>query len=93
MARHLKRKLGIAAGTIAAIGLAWFVWNSMKPTGPGAGFISGNGRIEATEIDISTTLAGRVIEISVNEGDIVVASPAPRSSLQRLLRPPVKGRS
>ena len=45
----------------------------MKPTGPGVGFISGNGRIEATEIDVATTLAGRVIEISVNEGDFVTA--------------------
>ena len=43
----------------------------MKPSGPGVGFVSGNGRIEATEIDIATKLAGRVQEIHVNEGDFV----------------------
>jgi len=35
------------------------------------GFASGNGRIEATEIDISTKLAGRVDRILVDEGDYV----------------------
>jgi len=43
----------------------------LKPSGPGSGFVSGNGRIEATEIDIATKLAGRVQEILVNEGDFV----------------------
>jgi len=43
----------------------------MKPSGPGEGFVSGNGRIEATEIDVATKLAGRVQEILVNEGDFV----------------------
>jgi HlyD family secretion protein len=32
---------------------------------------SGNGRIEATEIDIATQIAGRVAEIMVDEGDLV----------------------
>lgn len=38
-----------------------------------AGIASGNGRIEATEIDVSTKVAGRVKEILVNEGDFVTA--------------------
>ncbi len=33
--------------------------------------ISGNGRMEATEVDVATKLAGRVKEIFVNEGDFV----------------------
>ena len=37
----------------------------------GHGFVSGNGRIEATEIDIASKLAGRVQNIMVNEGDFV----------------------
>ena len=37
------------------------------------GFISGNGRIEATEIDIATKLGGRVVDIFVREGDFVKA--------------------
>lgn len=40
---------------------------------PGPGFVSGNGRIEATEIDIATTLPGRVAEVLVDEGDMVKA--------------------
>lgn len=35
--------------------------------------VSGNGRIEATEIGISAKVAGRVEEIYVNEGDRVTA--------------------
>jgi len=43
-----------------------------SPKGP-AGFVSGNGRIEATEIAIATKTGGRVAEIRVNEGDLVQA--------------------
>lgn len=53
--------------------LALIAWVATKPAGPGAGFVSGNGRIEATEIDVATKLAGRVVEIMVNEGDFVQA--------------------
>ncbi len=34
---------------------------------------SGNGRIEATEVNISTKLAGRIDDIKVDEGDFVTA--------------------
>jgi HlyD family secretion protein len=37
------------------------------------GIVSGNGRIEATEIDIAARSAGRVKDILVNEGDFVKA--------------------
>jgi len=43
----------------------------LKPSGPGMVLFSGNGRIEATEIDIASKLAGRVQNIMVNEGDFV----------------------
>jgi HlyD family secretion protein len=48
-------------------------WITLKPAGPGKGFVSGNGRIEATEIGVSTKLPGRVQQIMVNEGDFVQA--------------------
>lgn len=41
--------------------------------GPGPGFASGNGRIEATELDVATKLPGRVAEVLVAEGDFVEA--------------------
>ncbi|MDY0124102.1 HlyD family efflux transporter periplasmic adaptor subunit [Sulfurimonas sp.] len=34
-------------------------------------FAFGNGRIESTQVDIATKIAGRLLEVYVNEGDIV----------------------
>lgn len=56
--------LVLAAGAVAA-------WYGLRPAGLGEGFASGNGRIEATELDVATKLAGRVAEIAVDEGDFV----------------------
>jgi HlyD family secretion protein len=56
---------------LAAVG--WYVWKKLHPDGPGDGFISGNGRIEATEVDVAAKLGGRVQDILVNEGDFVTA--------------------
>jgi len=60
---------GIVALIVVVIGV--LIWSEVKPSGPGPGFVSGNGRIEATEIDIATKLAGRVDKIMVDEGDFV----------------------
>ena len=46
-------------------------WYVLRPRGPGPGFASGNGRIEAREIDVATKLPGRVDQIAVREGDFV----------------------
>ena len=54
---------------IAAL-LYYLVLEHQRVTIP-EGLVSGNGRIEATEIDIATPLTGRVKEIWVNEGDFV----------------------
>ncbi|MDD2356979.1 MAG: HlyD family efflux transporter periplasmic adaptor subunit [Thiovulaceae bacterium] len=35
------------------------------------GFVSGNGRVEATQVDLATKFPGRIIEILANEGDSV----------------------
>ena len=35
------------------------------------GFAEGNGRLEATEVDIATKLPGRLTEVLVKEGDFV----------------------
>jgi HlyD family secretion protein len=67
-------KLLLAAVAAAAVVVvAVFAWVALKPSGPGVGFVKGNGRIEATEIDVATKLAGRVKDIMVNEGDFVQA--------------------
>lgn len=73
MAPWMKRLAVPAVLTAAGLVIACLAWNAWKPTGPGAGFISGNGRIEAIEIDIATKLAGRVETVLVDEGDFVKA--------------------
>jgi HlyD family secretion protein len=73
MTPDLKKKLILLGIAVAAVGIAAAVWTALKPSGPGVGFASGNGRIEATEIDVATKLAGRVKTILVNEGDFVQA--------------------
>ncbi|QTQ38786.1 Biotin-lipoyl like protein domain-containing protein [Aromatoleum petrolei] len=50
-----------------------WAWKATNPDGPGEGFVNGNGRIEATEIDIAAKLGGRVQDIFVGEGDFVEA--------------------
>ncbi len=73
MSPALKKNLMIAAAVVVAVLLGVFAWQKLRPSGPGEGFASGNGRIEATEIDIATKLAGRVQDILVQEGDFVKA--------------------
>ncbi|MHB0818338.1 HlyD family secretion protein [Stutzerimonas stutzeri] len=60
----------LAIGGVIAV-IAVLIWNELRPSGLGDSFASGNGRIEATEIDVATKLAGRVLEINVDEGDFV----------------------
>lgn len=67
----LKKNLLIVTATAVVIALAWWGWKELADSGHGEGFVSGNGRIEATEIDISTKLPGRIVEVMVNEGDFV----------------------
>ncbi len=55
--------VGAAAGYVA--------WKQYEASALPAGIVSINGRVEATQVDISTKIAGRVIEIIPHEGDIV----------------------
>ncbi|WP_079433930.1 HlyD family secretion protein [Zoogloea sp. LCSB751] len=57
---------------LAAAG-AYFAWNAWLGDGHTEGLSSGNGRIEATEVDVATKLAGRIDDILVREGDFVTA--------------------
>lgn len=59
---------------VAAVALAGYVaWRMLQAGDVPDGFVSGNGRIEATEIDIAAKTAGRVRDILVDEGDTVAA--------------------
>lgn len=70
---HAKKPLLAAALAVILAGGAAYAWLRLHHSGPGEGFASGNGRIEATEVDVATKLGGRVDAILVNEGDFVSA--------------------
>jgi HlyD family secretion protein len=72
MKPNVKTALTAALVLVAAVTALW-AWAPWRVHGLGAGFISGNGRIEATEIAIATRLAGRVEKILVTEGAFVKA--------------------
>ncbi|KSM49046.1 HlyD family secretion protein [Pseudomonas aeruginosa] len=73
MKQESKRWLSRALVVAALLGVGVLVWQVSRPTGLGEGFASGNGRIEATEVDVAAKLPGRVAEIKVDEGDFVKA--------------------
>ena len=55
-----------------AAGLALYLY-MQRPQGLPAGLASGNGRLEAIEVDVATKIAGRLSEIVPREGDMVEA--------------------
>ncbi|OAT39246.1 HlyD family secretion protein [Proteus myxofaciens] len=61
---------GVIIIVVIVAGLFW--WKSQATTLPD-GFAQSNGRIEATEIDISTKSPGRIDSILAQEGDFVKA--------------------
>ena len=69
LTQTIKKLVLIAVAT--AVG--WFAWTKLRAPAVEEGLVSGNGRIEATEVDVASRLAGRVQEIMVNEGDFVEA--------------------
>ncbi|ELX09000.1 hypothetical protein Jab_2c10590 [Janthinobacterium sp. HH01] len=73
MTPDLTRKLAAVAVAAALLAGGAYAWHRMHPAGPGPEFTSGNGRIEATEIDVAAKLPGRLQDIAVNEGDFVSA--------------------
>lgn len=71
--KNLGRNILLALIVIAIAGAGYFAWNKWLHPGLPEGIASGNGRIEATEIDIATKTAGRIREILADEGDFVTA--------------------
>lgn len=64
----------VIIGVLGAAGYFGFrVWQHMQPPPLPEGFTVGNGRLEATDIDIATKLAGRLQDVLLREGDTVEA--------------------
>ena len=59
------RRIFQLAVVIACVLAAVIAWRWFQPNPLPEGFARGNGRIEATEIDVATKIAGRVQEILV----------------------------
>jgi len=57
--------------TIALLGIV--VWQRVVSSGRNKDVVSGNGRIEAVEIDVAARSAGRIKDILVHEGDFVTS--------------------
>lgn len=72
--RQQKKWLIIAAVVLILVGLGIAVWQIFGKDDKNKGLISGNGRIEAVEIDVAARTPGRVKDILVREGDLVKAS-------------------
>lgn len=63
----------LAAIALLLAGAAAYVVSSKNGEDLPAGFVQSNGRIEAEQIEIAPTLAGRVARITVAEGDMVAS--------------------
>jgi HlyD family secretion protein len=70
--RRLRRRVIILLFLIALAGAGGAIyWLKFSQPSLPSGFASGNGRLEADEIDIATKFAGRVAQLFVDEGDTV----------------------
>ena len=67
------KKLVIVLVVIAVAGLGFYLIKNYRDNAiyRNPAFASGNGRLEATEVSISTKLAGKIEKILVQEGDYV----------------------
>lgn len=64
----------LAMALVAAVaGGGYYAWQTFANRGLPAGIASGNGRVEAIEIDVSAKIPGRIKEILVDEGEFIKA--------------------
>ena len=70
----LQRSVIVLAAAVVVTGggaAGYMAWKQYEASQLPAGIVSINGRVEATQDDISTKIPGRVIEIVPHEGDLV----------------------
>ena len=61
------KKLAIGALVLLVAGFS--AWHFLRPSDNYPGITYGNGRLESTEVDVATKVAGRIAEVLVREGD------------------------
>ncbi|MCA0921954.1 HlyD family secretion protein [Pseudooceanicola nanhaiensis] len=69
--KHTRRNLLWGAAVVAAALVVLFILRSVNADKLPEGIATGNGRIQATEVDISALAAGRIRDIFPAEGDYV----------------------
>jgi HlyD family secretion protein len=67
--RQWRKPALLAVLLLAAVGGGTYWWLN-RPPGLPPGLASGNGRLDADEIDIDTKFAGRIAALYVDEGDL-----------------------
>jgi HlyD family secretion protein len=69
------RSIRIVAAVLllAALAAGGWWWQQQRQVRPPDGIAYGNGRLEAEQVDIATKFPGRIVDILVGEGDMVVA--------------------
>ncbi len=60
------------AAAVGVVGLgAWSYYDARQRARLPAGIVSGNGRVESVQVDVSAKYPGRVVRIFAHEGDLV----------------------
>ncbi len=65
----IKKVLGAARLLLAVAGAGWALWPWLFPPALPEGILEGYGRIEGTEVTVSSKVAGRIAKLAVAEGD------------------------
>ena len=73
MTEQGKKWLIITTGLLILVIVGVVFWQKFGANGRDNGLVSGNGRIEAVEIDVAAKSPGRVKDILVREGELVTA--------------------
>jgi len=72
--KAISRQWLVRGGVVAAVVVVAFLgWRLLRPPALPEGVVSGNGRIEAVEIDVAAKTPGRVRDVLVDEGAYVKA--------------------
>ncbi len=71
MTAKMQRGLWAVALLLVAAGVIWLAWRWFPPSGLPEGILEGYGRIEGTEVTVSSKVSGRLTTLAVAEGDRV----------------------
>lgn len=90
MGKVIKKSVIIMVLVLLAGILVFYLYINKDKNALPQGFVMGNGRLEATEVDIATKLAGRLTEVLAKEGDLVdknqIVAKIDTSTFQALLK-------